>query len=62
VAWRAGDVARAEAVVEAARGNFEIADRQFETALAIHQKYHLGWEEAGTLQYWGVRLLPPAIA
>ena len=48
--WRglAGDVARAEAVVAAARGDFDIADRQFEAALAIHQKYHLALEKPVT--------------
>ena len=53
--WRglAGNVARAEAVVAAARGNYDVAYRQFESALAIHQKYHLAWDEADTLQYWG---------
>ncbi len=53
--WRglAGDVARADAVLAAARGSFDIADRQFESALAIHQKYHLPWEQADTLQCWG---------
>ncbi len=53
--WRglAGDVALAEAVVAATRGNYDIAERQFESALAIHQKYHLGWAEADTLHCWG---------
>ena len=50
---RAGDVALAEAVVAATRGNYDIADRQFESALAIHQKYHLGWALADTLHCWG---------
>ena len=53
--WRglAGDVALAKAVVGAARGNYDIAERQFESALAIHRKYRGAWEEADTLQYWG---------
>ena len=53
--WRglAGNVALAEAVVAAARGNYDIAYRQFESALAIHRRYHLAWWEADTLQYWG---------
>jgi len=53
--WRglAGDVALAEAIVAAGRGNYDIAESQFESALTIHQKYHLAWDEADTLQYWG---------
>jgi tetratricopeptide (TPR) repeat protein len=53
--WRglAGNVALAEGVVAAALGNYDIAYKQFESALAIHQRYHLAWGEAGTLQYWG---------
>jgi tetratricopeptide (TPR) repeat protein len=50
---RAGDVARAEAVIAAARSDYDLANRQFETALAIHRKYHLAFEEADTLQFWG---------
>jgi tetratricopeptide (TPR) repeat protein len=50
---RGGDVARAEAVVAAARGNYDIAYRQFESALAISRRYHLAAEEADTLQFWG---------
>jgi tetratricopeptide (TPR) repeat protein len=53
--WRglAGDVVRAEAIVAAARGSYDFAYRQFESALAIHQRYLLAWEEADTLQCWG---------
>jgi tetratricopeptide (TPR) repeat protein len=53
--WRglAGGVARAHAIVEAARGNYDVAFRQFESALTVHQKYHLLWEQADTLQCWG---------
>jgi tetratricopeptide (TPR) repeat protein len=53
--WRglAGGVARANGIIEAARGNFDIALQEFEGALAVHQKYHLAWEEADTLQSWG---------
>ncbi len=56
--WRglAGDVARAEAVVAAARGDLDIADRQFEAALAIHQKYHLALEKPVTQWNWGQAL------
>ncbi len=50
---RVGDLARAEGVVEAASGHYEVAYRHFETALAIHRKYHLALEEADTLQFWG---------
>ena len=52
MAWQATSRC-AEAVVAAARGNYDIADRQFESALGIHQRYHLAWGEADTLQYWG---------
>jgi non-specific serine/threonine protein kinase len=53
--WRglAGNVALAEAVVAGERGDYDIAYRQFEAALAIHQKYHLAWAQADTLHYWG---------
>jgi len=53
--WRglAGNVAIAEGVVAAERGNYDIAYKHFESALAIHQRYHLAWGEAHTLQYWG---------
>ena len=53
--WRglAGNVLQMEAVVTAARGNYELAERQFESALRIHQKWHLAWDEADTLQFWG---------
>ena len=56
--WRglAGFVARAEAVVAAADGSYEDADRQFEEAIATFHQY-LPWEEAETLQYWGRALL-----
>ena len=50
---RVGDIARSEGVIAAARGNYAFAYRQFEAALALHQKYHLAWEEADTLQFWG---------
>jgi len=50
---RAGDVERAEGVIAAARGNYDIAYRQFEAALAIQRKYHLTADEADTLQEWG---------
>jgi tetratricopeptide (TPR) repeat protein len=53
--WRglAGTVARAEAAVEASRGNYEIACRLLESALAIHRTYHAAWDEADTLELWG---------
>jgi tetratricopeptide (TPR) repeat protein len=53
--WRGlvGNVALAEAIVGAERGNYDSAERQFESAMVIHQKYHLAWDEADTLQYWG---------
>ena len=53
--WRGlvGNVALAEGIVGSERGNYNIAERQFESALVVHQKYHLAWDEADTLQYWG---------
>jgi len=53
--WRglAGGVARAHGIIEAARGNFDIALPEFEAALAIHRKYGLVWEQAETLQFCG---------
>ena len=53
--WRGlvGSVARAEAAYQTARGNYEIADRLSESALAVHRRYHTAWEEADTLQCWG---------
>jgi len=56
--WRglAGDVACSEALVAAARGNNDFADRQFDAALAIHRMYHVAVEEAATLIYWGFAL------
>ena len=53
--WRGlvGTVARAEAAVEAARGNYCVAYPLLESALAVHQRYHTAWEEADTLTLWG---------
>ena len=53
--WRGlvGDVARAEAAVEAAHGNYENSYPLLTTALAIHRKYHAAWDEADTLELWG---------
>ena len=50
---RAGDVSRAEAILEAARADYDLANRQFESALAIHQRFHSAWEQADTLECWG---------
>ena len=50
---RAGDVSRAEAILEAAHADYDLANRQFESALAIHQRYHSAWEQADTLESWG---------
>ena len=53
--WRGlvGDVARAEAVVAAAEGKNEEAERQFEKAVEIFRRYHVPFEEAEALHYWG---------
>jgi tetratricopeptide (TPR) repeat protein len=49
----AGKVARAEAVVAAAAGRYEDADRQFEKSVQIFRRYHVPFEEAEALHYWG---------
>jgi tetratricopeptide (TPR) repeat protein len=53
--WRglAGKVARAEAVVAAAEGKYEDAEKQFEKAVDIFRRYHVPFEEAEALHYWG---------
>ena len=53
--WRglAGKVARAEAVVAAAEGKHEDAEKQFERAIEIFRRYHVPFEEAEALHYWG---------
>jgi tetratricopeptide (TPR) repeat protein len=53
---RAADVARADAVVAAANGSYEVANRQFESALAVQHSYRLAMEEVTTLRYWGSAL------
>jgi tetratricopeptide (TPR) repeat protein len=50
---RVGDVALAEGVVAAARGDFNFADRQFEDAVSVHRKFHGAWQESNTLNCWG---------
>jgi hypothetical protein len=50
---RVGDIARAEGVIAAARGNYAFAYWQFEAALAIQRKYHLAADEPDTLHCWG---------
>ncbi len=53
--WRglAGKVARAEAVVSAAEGKYQDAETQFEKAVEIFRRYHVPFEEAEALHYWG---------
>ena len=53
--WRglAGFVVRAEAVVAAATGKYEGAEAQFEKAIEIFRRYHVPFEEAEALYYWG---------
>jgi tetratricopeptide (TPR) repeat protein len=57
--WRglAGHVVRAEAVVAAAESRFEVAHKQFASAVEIHRRYQVPFEEADTLHYWGRALL-----
>ncbi len=53
--WRglAGKVARAEAVVAAADRKYEDAEAQFEKSVQIFRRYHVPFEEAEALHYWG---------
>ena len=53
--WRGlvGTVARAEASIEAARGNYESASLLLESALTIHRRYHAALEESDALTQWG---------
>jgi predicted ATPase len=53
--WRglAGVAARAEAVVAAVEGKYEDAETQFEKAVEIFRCYHVPFEEAEALHYWG---------
>jgi tetratricopeptide (TPR) repeat protein len=53
--WRGlvGAVARAEAVTAAAEGKSQDAERQFEKAGEIFRRYHVPFEEAEALYYWG---------
>ncbi len=56
--WRgiAAGVARAEAIVAAAQGRYEDADRQFKNSIAAFNRYALPWEEAETRRLWGCSL------
>jgi tetratricopeptide (TPR) repeat protein len=53
--WRglAGKVERAEAVVAAAEEKYDDAETRFEKAVEIFRRYHVPFEEAETLHYWG---------
>jgi len=53
--WRglAGATVRAEAVAASAQGKYEDADPQFEKAVEIFRRYHMPFEEADALYYWG---------
>ena len=53
--WRGlvGAVARAEAVVAAAEGKYEDTEVQFEKSVQIFRRYHVPFEEAEALHYWG---------
>ena len=46
-------VARAEAIVAAAEEKYEDAEAQFAKAFQIFQRYHVPFEEAEALHYWG---------
>jgi tetratricopeptide (TPR) repeat protein len=47
-----GKIARAEAVLAAAAGSFEKAQREFEQGVSIFRFYQVPFEEAETLYYW----------
>src|SRR5208282_1035407 len=53
--WRgvSGEVACAEAVVAAAEHKYEDAEAQFKKAVLIFRRYHVPFEEAEALHYWG---------
>ena len=53
--WRglAGAASRAKAVVAAAGGKYQDAETQFQRALEIFRRYHVPFEEAEALHYWG---------
>jgi tetratricopeptide (TPR) repeat protein len=53
--WRglAGRVERAAAVVAASEGKYQDAEAQFEKAVEIFRRYHVPFEEAEALHYWG---------
>lgn len=52
----AGVVARAEAVVAAAEGKYQDAETEFEKSVQIFQRYHVPFQEAEALHYWGQAL------
>jgi pimeloyl-ACP methyl ester carboxylesterase len=52
----AGLVARAEAVVAAARGSWSEAEAQFLKAAETFRRYGMVWQEAQTFQRWGEAL------
>jgi len=53
--WRglAGAVVRAEAVVAAAEGRYQDAEKQFEKAVEIFRRYHVPFEEAEAFYCYG---------
>ena len=53
--WRGltGKVVRAEAVVAAAEWKYDDAETRFEKAVEIFHRYHVPFEEAEALNYWG---------
>jgi tetratricopeptide (TPR) repeat protein len=57
--WRGlvGHIARAEATIAAAESRFENAQPLFAKAVEIHRRYHVPFDEAETLHYWGRALL-----
>jgi hypothetical protein len=52
----AGVVARAEAIVAAARGSWSESEARFVKAADTFRRYGLVWQEAWTLQSWGDQL------
>ena len=56
--WRGlvGRVALAEAVLASSLANWEVAEREFDRAVSIFQRWTLPWSEAEALNAWGSTL------
>jgi tetratricopeptide (TPR) repeat protein len=56
--WRglSGRVALAQAVLASAAGNWEVAEREFDRALSLFDRWRLPWSKAEALSAWGCAL------